>query len=140
MAVRIRLARKGKKHQPLYRIMAIDSRRKRNGKALEVLGFYNPSTNPPQVKVDRTRFDYWLSMGAQPSDPVRALILGQKRIRTKVKKKTTEAQKKARKEKGEEKEEKGGTERGTAEAKPKKAEIEKKKEEVAKEEDQKEKS
>lgn len=90
MAVRIRLARTGKKNQPSYRIVAADSRTKRDGKVLENLGFYDPKTEPPTVRIKRDRFDYWLSVGAQPSDPVRALILGQKRMRTKVKKEKKE--------------------------------------------------
>ncbi|MBA7495515.1 hypothetical protein ES702_06102 [subsurface metagenome] len=87
MSVRIRLTRTGKKHQPSYRIVVADSQVKRNGKVIEVLGFYNPLTDPATVRINRPRFDYWLSVGAQPSDPVRALILGQKRMRMKSKKK-----------------------------------------------------
>lgn len=86
MAVRIRLSRTGKKNQPSYRIVVADQRTKRSGRAIEVLGFYQPLTEPATIKVDRARFDYWLSVGAQPSDPVRRLVLGQKRIRTKIKK------------------------------------------------------
>lgn len=86
MAVRIRLNRTGKKNQPSYRIVVADKRTRRNGKAIEVLGSYHPLTEPATIKVDRARFDYWLSVGAQPSDPVRRLVLGQKRIRTKIKK------------------------------------------------------
>lgn len=86
MAVRIRLSRTGKKNQPSYRIVVADQRTKRDGKAIEVLGFYQPLTEPATIKVDRARFDYWLSVGAQPSEPVQRLILGQKRIRTKIKK------------------------------------------------------
>lgn len=92
MSVRIRLTRTGKKHQPSYRIVVVDSQVKRDGKSLEILGFYNPLTEPATIKVDRARFDYWVSVGAQPSDPVRKLILGQKRMRMKSKKKTIETE------------------------------------------------
>ncbi|MBN1263275.1 MAG: 30S ribosomal protein S16 [Candidatus Pacebacteria bacterium] len=68
--VKIRLARFGKKHQPTYRIVAVDSREKRSGKYLEVLGFYNPSLHPPQVKLDQKSYLNWLEKGAQPSATV----------------------------------------------------------------------
>lgn len=87
MSVRLRLQRTGKKNQPSYRIVVADKKVKRSGKVIEVLGLYNPLTEPATIKVNRTRFDYWLSVGAQPSDTVRRLILGQKRKRAKVKKK-----------------------------------------------------
>ncbi len=74
MAVRLRLARAGKKKQPFYRIVAIDSRRSRNGMCLERLGYYNPLVSPPQVEVDEERVNYWLDCGAQPSDTVRSLL------------------------------------------------------------------
>ena len=93
MSVRIRLQRTGKKHQPSYRIVVADSRWKRNGKIIEKVGFYNPLTDPPTIKFDKGRIDYWLSVGAQMSDVVRELVFGQKRKRTKVKKKTKETQK-----------------------------------------------
>lgn len=97
MSVRIRLTRTGKKHQPSYRIVVADSQVKRDGKSLEILGFYNPLTEPATIKVDHARFDYWLSVGAQPSDPIRKLILGQKRMRMKSKKRTTETEKETEK-------------------------------------------
>ena len=103
MSVRIRLARTGKKHQPSFRIVVANSRSKRNGKIIENLGFYNPLTEPATIQVNRERFDYWLSVGAQPSDVVRELVLGQKRIRKKAKKPvTTEAQKEKETQKKEE--------------------------------------
>ena len=87
MSVRLRLQRTGKKHQPSYRIVVADKKVKRSGNVIEVLGFYNPLTEPATIKVDQARFDHWLSVGAQPSEPVRRLILGQKRKRMKNKKK-----------------------------------------------------
>lgn len=87
MSVRIRLQRTGKKHQPSYRIVVADSRAKRNGKIVEKIGFYNPLTDPPTIKFDKKKVEYWLSVGAQMSDTARELIFRQKRKRTKVKKK-----------------------------------------------------
>lgn len=98
MAVRIRLSRTGKKNQPSFRVVVADQRTKRDGRVIETLGFYNPLTDPTTVKIDRARFDYWLSVGAQPSDPVRRLILGQKRQRAKVKKEKTPEKKPEKKE------------------------------------------
>lgn len=72
--VKIRLLRTGKKKQPSYRIVAADSRTKRDGKTLEILGFYNPLTNPSEVKIKKGRYDYWISVGAQPTETVRNLV------------------------------------------------------------------
>ncbi|MBC7188324.1 MAG: 30S ribosomal protein S16 [Calditrichaeota bacterium] len=74
MAVRLRLARAGKKKQPFYRIVAVDSRKARDGMCVERLGYYNPLTSPPQVEVNEERVNYWLDCGAQPSDTVRSLL------------------------------------------------------------------
>ncbi|MDZ7339303.1 MAG: 30S ribosomal protein S16 [candidate division KSB1 bacterium] len=74
MAVRLRLARAGKKKQPFYRIVAVDSRRSRDGMCLERVGYYNPRTSPPQLEVDEERVNYWLDCGAQPSETVRSLL------------------------------------------------------------------
>jgi small subunit ribosomal protein S16 len=90
MAMRIRLTRIGKRHQPSYRIVATDSRNKRDGKFNEVLGWYNPLTEPAQVNYNQQRVNYWLSQGAKMSDRVRLLITGEKRQRTKTRKKTQE--------------------------------------------------
>jgi len=72
--VRIRLARMGRKRRPFYRVVAADVRAKRDGRHLEVLGTYNPMTNPSSVNLKMDRIDYWLSNGAQPSDKVASLI------------------------------------------------------------------
>lgn len=72
--VRIRLRRVGAKHQPSYRIVAADKESPRDGKFLEVLGHYNPRTEPSTVKVDEARLFHWLEHGAQPSDSVRRAL------------------------------------------------------------------
>lgn len=74
MAVKLRLRRIGKKKQPLYRIVAIDSRAARQGRYIENLGTYNPLTNPAQIEVKEDRTLYWLRQGAIPSDTVRSFL------------------------------------------------------------------
>lgn len=74
MAVRIRLRRMGKKKQPLFRIVAVDSRVAREGKYLENIGSYNPRIEPTVIEINRERAMYWLSRGAQPSNTVRSLL------------------------------------------------------------------
>lgn len=74
MAVHIRLRRMGKKKQPFYRIVAIDSRVARDGKYLDNIGTYNPRLEPAAVQFDSERVVYWLSKGAKPSDTVRSLL------------------------------------------------------------------
>jgi small subunit ribosomal protein S16 len=74
MAVRIRLTRKGTKKKPFYRIVVADSEAPRDGKFLEILGTYNPLTDPAEVKIDPERLRVWLDRGARPSDTVRSLI------------------------------------------------------------------
>ncbi len=70
----IRLARIGARKQPYYRVVVIDKERARNGRSVEVVGLYNPRTNPATVDVKRDRIDYWVSKGAQLSDTVRRLL------------------------------------------------------------------
>ncbi|WP_062076516.1 30S ribosomal protein S16 [Demequina globuliformis] len=74
MAVKIRLKRFGKKKAPFYRVIVIDSRAKRDGRAIEEIGKYHPLSNPSFVEIDSERAQYWLSVGAQPSDQVRKLL------------------------------------------------------------------
>ena len=74
MAVRIRLSRVGATKRPSYRVVAIDSRRPRDGRALEILGFYDPLTKPATVQIDADRLAAWVSKGALPSDTVARLI------------------------------------------------------------------
>lgn len=74
MAVRLRLRRMGRKKKPFYRIVAIDQRKRRDGKYLENLGYYNPVVEPAEVSLKSDRALYWLGVGAQPSDTVRSLL------------------------------------------------------------------
>ena len=74
MPVKIRLQRHGKKGKPYFWIIAADSRAKRDGKFLEKLGFYNPTTNPAQIDLDVDSAVKWLQNGAQPTDTARAIL------------------------------------------------------------------
>ena len=74
MAVKIRLARGGAKKRPFYRIVATDARSPRDGRFLEKLGTYNPMTKEGTVNLDRARIEYWIGVGAQPTDAVRRLL------------------------------------------------------------------
>ena len=72
--VRLRLTRMGRKKQPFYRIVAADSRAPRDGRFIESIGHYNPMLNPPEIKIDLERVDYWLGVRASPSGTVNGLI------------------------------------------------------------------
>jgi small subunit ribosomal protein S16 len=72
--VRIRLRRVGLKGQPSYRIVVADQRSARDGRFIEVIGFYNPRTEPPTDELDEARALHWLSVGAQPSDAVKYIL------------------------------------------------------------------
>lgn len=74
--VRIRLRRVGGKKQPAYRIVATEKESPRDGRFLEILGAYNPRTDPPTVELDEGRIYDWMSKGAQPSDSVRQIFQG----------------------------------------------------------------
>lgn len=74
MAVKIRLKRLGKIRAPYYRIVVADSRTKRDGRVIEEIGKYNPNTNPSFIEVDSDRAQYWLSVGAQPTEQVAAIL------------------------------------------------------------------
>jgi small subunit ribosomal protein S16 len=74
MAIKIRLTRRGRKKKPFYRVVAANSEAKRDGKFLEILGTYDPLKNPLEFKVDSTKLDKWLSLGAKPTDTVRSLL------------------------------------------------------------------
>ncbi|MFN8104723.1 MAG: 30S ribosomal protein S16 [Acidimicrobiia bacterium] len=74
MAVKLRLMRMGKKKQPHYRIVAADSRVKRDGRFLEIVGRYNPLTDPSTIEVDNDKAVKWLSVGAQPTEAVAKLL------------------------------------------------------------------
>lgn len=73
--VRIRLTRVGLKGQPTYRVVIMDGRKARDSRVLETIGYYNPRTRPQTEVVDEARALYWLSVGAQPSDAVRDILL-----------------------------------------------------------------
>ncbi len=74
MAVKIRLKRLGKIRSPHYRIVVADSRTKRDGRAIEEIGKYHPKNDPSVIEVDSERAQYWLSVGAQPSEAVVAIL------------------------------------------------------------------
>jgi small subunit ribosomal protein S16 len=74
MAVRMRLTRVGSKKNPIYRVVVADSRSPRDGRFIEIIGRYNPQTDPSTIELDETKVKDWLAKGAQPSDPVRKLI------------------------------------------------------------------
>lgn len=74
MSVRLRLQRHGAKKRPFYRVVATDQRNSRDGKFIELLGTYDPMVEPPAVRLNGERINYWLSVGAQPSDTVGVLI------------------------------------------------------------------
>ncbi len=74
MAVKIRLRRMGAKKAPSYRIVVADSRYPRDGRFIEEIGFYNPMTNPAEVKVDAEKAKKWIVNGAQPTETVRDLL------------------------------------------------------------------
>ncbi len=74
MAVRMRLTRIGSKKNPVYRVVVADSRSPRDGRFIEIVGRYNPQTNPSTIDLDEAKVKDWLAKGAQPSDPVSRLI------------------------------------------------------------------
>jgi len=82
--VKIRLRRMGRRNRPFYRVVVADSRSPRDGKFIEIIGHYNPLTDPATVSIDGEKALKWLSYGAQPTDTVRSL-LGKLGIMDKVK-------------------------------------------------------
>jgi len=74
VAVKLRLMRMGKKKQPTYRMVAADSRSPRDGRFIEIVGFYDPRAEPSVVRIDNEKAVGWLQQGAQPSDPARKLL------------------------------------------------------------------
>lgn len=77
MAVKLRLHRMGKKKSPVYRIVAIDSRKSRDGEYIEQVGFYNPKTEPATIKIDAELAKKWIANGAQPTDTVRDIFVNE---------------------------------------------------------------
>jgi small subunit ribosomal protein S16 len=78
--VKIRLQRAGAKKRPFYRVVAIDERRQRDGRALEFLGTYNPIAQPPQIRIATERIEAWRQQGAQLSGAVRSLVRRSKKL------------------------------------------------------------
>ena len=74
MSVSIRLRRMGSSRRPAYRVVVADSRSPRDGRFIEIIGHYNPLTQPPTVKIDRTKAQEWIAKGAQPSNTVKRLM------------------------------------------------------------------
>jgi len=74
MAVKMRLRRVGAKKAPSYRVVVADSRSPRDGRFIEQIGFYNPMTNPAEIKIDAEKAQKWLANGAQPTETVRSLL------------------------------------------------------------------
>ena len=74
MAVRMRLTRVGSKKNPIYRVVVADSRSPRDGRFIEIVGRYNPQTDPSVIEFDEERVKHWLSQGVKPTDPVQRLL------------------------------------------------------------------
>jgi len=74
MAVKLRLTRVGSKKNPIYRVVAADARSPRDGKFLDIVGRYNPQSNPSLIELDETKVKDWLGKGAQPTEAVARLI------------------------------------------------------------------
>ena len=74
MAARIRLTRVGSKKNPIYRVVVADSRSPRDGRFIEIIGRYNPQTDPSTIVLKEDRIRFWLERGAQPSEPVQKLL------------------------------------------------------------------
>ena len=75
MAVKIRLRRMGAKKAPFYRVVVADSRYPRNGRFIDEIGYYNPLTEPVEIKIDADNAAKWMESGAQPTDTVKALLV-----------------------------------------------------------------
>ena len=75
MAVKIRLTRLGDKKSPFYRVIVADSRSPRDGKYIDLIGTYNPLTNPAEIKIDNEKAREWIKNGAQPTDTARNLLV-----------------------------------------------------------------
>ena len=74
MAVKIRLTRVGSKKNPIYRVVGADSRSPRDGRFIEIVGRYNPQTDPSTIDLDEAKINAWIEKGAQPTEPVARLI------------------------------------------------------------------
>ena len=74
MAVKIRLRRMGAKKAPFYRVVVADERSPRDGRFIDEIGYYNPLTNPAEIKIDAEKAEKWLNNGAQPTETVKSLL------------------------------------------------------------------
>ena len=74
MAIRIRLMRKGRRNRPFYRVVVAEASAPRDGKFIEILGYYDPVKDPYEFKVDPEKVRHWLAKGAKPTETVRALL------------------------------------------------------------------
>lgn len=74
MAMKIRLTRMGSKKKPFYRVVAVNSETRRDGRALDFLGYYNPMKEPAEIKLDADKVKAWMAKGAKPTDTVRSLL------------------------------------------------------------------
>lgn len=74
MAVRIRLKKMGAKRKPHFQLIVCNRTKGRDSKAIEEIGFYDPSKNPPAIKINKERADYWIGVGAQMSDTVKSIM------------------------------------------------------------------
>ncbi|MBR0423615.1 MAG: 30S ribosomal protein S16 [Clostridia bacterium] len=74
MAVKIRLRRMGAHKKPFYRIVVADSRSPRDGRCIEEIGYFNPMTNPEEIKLDMEKAEKWISNGAQPTERVKSIM------------------------------------------------------------------
>jgi len=87
MAIKIRLTRKGDKKSPFYRIVVADSKSPRDGRFIDILGTYNPLTQPSEIKIDNEKVKHWLDNGAKPTDTAKDLLV-KAGVLTKTEKKT----------------------------------------------------
>ncbi|NLY41534.1 MAG: 30S ribosomal protein S16 [Desulfovibrionales bacterium] len=74
MALKLRLTRMGSKKKPFYRIVAVNSEARRDGRALDYVGYYNPMTDPADIKIDQDKVAMWMQRGAKPTETVQSLL------------------------------------------------------------------
>ncbi|MFO8032832.1 MAG: 30S ribosomal protein S16 [Desulfohalobiaceae bacterium] len=74
MSLRLRLTRMGAKKRPFYRVVAVDSQKRRDSRALDYLGYYNPMVEPNEVKIDQEKVKLWMQRGAKPTETVQSLL------------------------------------------------------------------
>lgn len=126
--VKIRLTRLGRKHKPFYRVIAIQAREKRDSRAIEYLGTYDPMKSPSEFIVDKDRVKYWIGTGAQPTDTVARLLAKEGLYKVEKKKFTKKPGKKSRERAGEETKEETKEEKKKEKPEKKTEEVENKEE------------